>query len=249
MLGIPYEGRMPAFGAGAGNWGVPSGPPAPEVVAQRALRSEQDAAYQASLAVRVSIYQMSNSGFERSRGAHAFSSSAATRPMLSCVQHMCKRSVLRCLEDERKGLGGWPQADMEKAQIAARAAAVKEEAEAAVRAQEAAAANAEQAYERDIAAKRARLPAEPPADAGEAITVLVRLPNGRRASRRRVLAAQQSASSNRLEPFCAGAFPRLPMVAHKIMGCLRSIHGTCVLPQTARQSAHARRHHFSNSAK
>ena len=54
MLGIPYEGRMPApFDRGAhGGWGAPAAPPAPEVVAQRALREEQDAAYQASLLVR-----------------------------------------------------------------------------------------------------------------------------------------------------------------------------------------------------
>ena len=54
MLGIPYEARMPApFDRGAqGGWGAPAAPPAPEVVAQRALREEQDAAYQASLLVR-----------------------------------------------------------------------------------------------------------------------------------------------------------------------------------------------------
>ncbi len=47
MLGIPYEGRMPHMGE---PW-QPSAPPAPEVVAQRQLREEQDVAYQASLLV------------------------------------------------------------------------------------------------------------------------------------------------------------------------------------------------------
>lgn len=47
MLGIPYEGRMPAMNE---PW-QPAAPPAPEVVAQRQLREEQDAAYQASLLV------------------------------------------------------------------------------------------------------------------------------------------------------------------------------------------------------
>lgn len=48
MLGIPYEGRMPRMDE---PW-QPAAPPAPEVVAQRMLREEQDAAYQASLMVK-----------------------------------------------------------------------------------------------------------------------------------------------------------------------------------------------------
>jgi hypothetical protein len=49
MLGIPYEGRMPHMNE---PW-QPSAPPAPEVVAQRQLREEQDVAYQASLLVNL----------------------------------------------------------------------------------------------------------------------------------------------------------------------------------------------------
>ena len=79
-----------------------------------------------------------------------------------------------------------PQADMEKAKIAQRAAQQAADEEAAQRSAEAAAADVQATYERDIAAKQASLPAEPAPDAQDAITVMVRLPDGRRASRRRV---------------------------------------------------------------
>ena len=52
MLGIPYEGRMPRMDE---PW-QPAAPPAPEVVAQRMLREEQDAAYQASLMVQLHLW-------------------------------------------------------------------------------------------------------------------------------------------------------------------------------------------------
>ncbi|KAK9842580.1 hypothetical protein WJX81_007176 [Elliptochloris bilobata] len=45
MLGVPYEGRMPDYGAPA----APPAPVAPDVAAHRDLRREQDDAYQASL--------------------------------------------------------------------------------------------------------------------------------------------------------------------------------------------------------
>ena len=45
MLGIPYTGRMPTFGEGAA-----AAPVDPEARAQRALRREQDEAYEESLA-------------------------------------------------------------------------------------------------------------------------------------------------------------------------------------------------------
>ena len=51
MLGIPYQARPSARTAA---W-TPAEPPAPEVVAQRQIRDEQDAAYQESLMVRVPL--------------------------------------------------------------------------------------------------------------------------------------------------------------------------------------------------
>lgn len=48
MLGIPYQARPSSR---SGPW-TPPAPPAPEVVAQRQIRDEQDAAYQESLLVR-----------------------------------------------------------------------------------------------------------------------------------------------------------------------------------------------------
>lgn len=48
MLGVPYAGRMPGYGAVA----APAGPVAPEVVAQRDLRREQDDAFEESLRAR-----------------------------------------------------------------------------------------------------------------------------------------------------------------------------------------------------
>ena len=76
------------------------------------------------------------------------------------------------------------QADMEKAAIAQRAQQAAEAIEAAQRAREAAAAAERAAYEQGIEDKRAGLPAEPPPGAEGAVTVMVRLPDGRRASRR-----------------------------------------------------------------
>lgn len=76
------------------------------------------------------------------------------------------------------------QADMEKAQIAQRA---QQEAEAVERraAAEAEAAEEEaRAAECAISDKRASLPAEPPLSDPDAVTVLIRLPNGGRPSRR-----------------------------------------------------------------
>ncbi len=73
---------------------------------------------------------------------------------------------------------------MEKAKSAQRAE--QEAAAARQRAEEetAAAEEAERMAERLISDKRAGLPAEPPLDDTDAITVLVRLPNGGRPSRR-----------------------------------------------------------------
>ena len=48
MLGIPYQARPSSRSA---PWATPA-PPAPEVVAGRQIRNEQDAAYQESLLVR-----------------------------------------------------------------------------------------------------------------------------------------------------------------------------------------------------
>ena len=48
MLGIPYQARPSSRSA---PWAAPA-PPAPEVVAGRQIRDEQDAAYQESLLVR-----------------------------------------------------------------------------------------------------------------------------------------------------------------------------------------------------
>ena len=52
MLGIPYEGTLPRFGVdSAPAVQSPLLPPSPTVLAQRFLREEQDAAFQASLQV------------------------------------------------------------------------------------------------------------------------------------------------------------------------------------------------------
>ena len=51
MLGIPYQARPSARSSA---W-MPAGPPAPEVVAGRQIRNEQDAAYQESLMVRAHL--------------------------------------------------------------------------------------------------------------------------------------------------------------------------------------------------
>ena len=48
MLGIPYQARPSSRNV---PWATPA-PPAPEVVAGRQIRDEQDAAYQESLLVR-----------------------------------------------------------------------------------------------------------------------------------------------------------------------------------------------------
>ena len=48
MLGVPYVARPSARNEA---W-TPPAPPAPEVIAQRQIRNEQDAAYQESLLVR-----------------------------------------------------------------------------------------------------------------------------------------------------------------------------------------------------
>ena len=48
MLGVPYVARPSARNEA---W-MPPAPPAPEVIAQRQIRDEQDAAYQESLLVR-----------------------------------------------------------------------------------------------------------------------------------------------------------------------------------------------------
>lgn len=49
MLGVPYDGRVPDFRNQA-----PSEPVSPSVLHQRALREEQDQAYQESLLVQLS---------------------------------------------------------------------------------------------------------------------------------------------------------------------------------------------------
>ncbi|GFR40299.1 hypothetical protein Agub_g481, partial [Astrephomene gubernaculifera] len=142
MLGVPYEGRMPDFSAGAAGPSGRAGPGGggggfgaygdvldPELMEHRELRWDQDRAFEESLA-----------------------------------------------------------ADRAKEQAAARA---KAEAEAAERQRreaeaEAARAAAEEAARLGalLARKAARLPGEPPAAAGDAVTVMVRLPDGSRHSRR-----------------------------------------------------------------
>jgi len=56
MLGIPYEEHRPSVREPA--W--PAAAPDPEVMAQRELRNEQDAAYQASLLVSMSLILLKN---------------------------------------------------------------------------------------------------------------------------------------------------------------------------------------------
>ncbi len=75
---------------------------------------------------------------------------------------------------------------MEKAQTAKRAEAEAQAAQQRAAAKAAAAVQAERAAEQLISDKRARLPAEPAASDADAITVLVRLPDGGRPSRRSV---------------------------------------------------------------
>ena len=73
---------------------------------------------------------------------------------------------------------------MEKAQRAKRVQQEAEQAEQAKRNEQAAAEQAERDYERLISSKQANLPAEAPSDSPDAVTIMVRLPNGIRASRR-----------------------------------------------------------------
>lgn len=53
MLGVPYTGRLPAFGRAGPSTGTSLGgaPPSPGAMEQRSLRAEQDAAYEESLAL------------------------------------------------------------------------------------------------------------------------------------------------------------------------------------------------------
>lgn len=75
---------------------------------------------------------------------------------------------------------------MEKAQSAKRAEAEAQAVQQRAAEEAAAVVEAERAAELAISDKRARLPAEPAASDADAITVLVRLPNGGRPSRRSV---------------------------------------------------------------
>jgi hypothetical protein len=85
---------------------------------------------------------------------------------------------------------------MEKAQSAQRAQQEALAAQQRAAEESAAAEEAERAAERLISDKRAGLPAEPPPDDTDAITVLVRLPNGGRPSRRCVLSCTLATSAS-----------------------------------------------------
>jgi len=125
-----------------------------------------------------------------------------------CKGDQAEGSGLYCVPETRKAVGGRlslrrAQADREKAAAADAAQRAREQAAAAARraADEAAAAQAGAAaaaadaaarFQAGLEAKRARLAAEPPAGAPGAVDVLVRLPGGGRASRRRGPAAAGS---------------------------------------------------------
>lgn len=76
------------------------------------------------------------------------------------------------------------QADMEKAQQAKRQHQEAERAEQAKRNEQEHAEQAQRDYERLISSKQAGLPEEAPAEDPSTVTIMVRLPNGTRASRR-----------------------------------------------------------------
>jgi hypothetical protein len=90
---------------------------------------------------------------------------------------------------------------MEKAKTAQRAQREAEEAEGRRAAEAAAAAEEAERSERLISSKRASLPSEPAVDDPMATTVLVRLPDGRRLSRRRATSNQSGAASVPLQPY------------------------------------------------
>ena len=73
---------------------------------------------------------------------------------------------------------------MEKAQRAKREQQEAEQAQQAKRHEQEAAEQAEQDYERLISSKQANLPEEAPSDGPDTVSIMVRLPNGARASRR-----------------------------------------------------------------
>ena len=73
---------------------------------------------------------------------------------------------------------------MEKAQRTRREQQEAAQAEQAKRNEQEAAEQAERDYERLISSKQANLPEEPPSNGPDTVSVMVRLPNGTRASRR-----------------------------------------------------------------
>ena len=73
---------------------------------------------------------------------------------------------------------------MEKAQQARRAQQEAKQAERAIRDEQEAAEQRQRDYEHLISSKRASLPAEAPAEQSDTVSIMVRLPNGTRASRR-----------------------------------------------------------------
>lgn len=76
------------------------------------------------------------------------------------------------------------QADMEKAHRAKREQQEAEQAEQAKKDEQEAAEQAQHKYERLISSKQASLPEEAPSDSPDTVSIMVRLPNGTRASRR-----------------------------------------------------------------
>ena len=137
MLGIPYAGRMPDFGAngaappGGGMSGDAGGaaaqPLSPGVRRTRALREEQDWAYQASLQVPIVTFVLK------------LMPQRITRAMPSCLATRTARASW-C-----DGLHAAAQADREKAEAEERAQreAQQESARIAAEAQAAAAAAAQ----------------------------------------------------------------------------------------------------------
>ena len=73
---------------------------------------------------------------------------------------------------------------MEKVQQAERVQQEAEQAERAKRDEEEAAEQQQRSYERLISSKQAGMPEEASAEAADTVSIMVRLPNGTRASRR-----------------------------------------------------------------
>lgn len=91
---------------------------------------------------------------------------------------------------------------MEKAQRAKREQQEAAQEEQAKRNEQEAAEHAERDYERLISSKQASLPEEAPSSGPDTVAVMVRLPNGTRASRRCHPVLSTDALSHTLEQAC-----------------------------------------------